>query len=151
MAQILASRLWEERRLAYPINGQRKGTYWLTYFRLDSGQLEALRRDCQINESILRELILKVDPRIIDALVAHTQTATDAAKARRATAARLPWRPWPKNRSAGPGQRTRISGATTVAVMLFAVPQHAVGSPRRADRRPVTCTRPGYNLRRSPL
>jgi small subunit ribosomal protein S6 len=83
---ILASRLWEERRLAYPINGQRKGTYWLTYFRLESGQLEALRRDCQINESILRELILKVDPRIVDALVTHTQAATDAAKARRAPA-----------------------------------------------------------------
>lgn len=80
---ILANRLWEERRLAYPINGQRKGTYWLTYFRLDSKHLESLRRDCQINETILRELMLKVDPRIIDALVAHTQAATDAAKARR--------------------------------------------------------------------
>ncbi len=84
--KILASRLWEERRLAYPINGQRKGTYWLTYFRLDSGQLEALRRDFAINESILRELILKVDPRIIDALVTHTQAATDANKTRRAPA-----------------------------------------------------------------
>lgn len=81
--KILANRLWEERRLAYPINGQRKGTYWLTYFRLDTKNLEAMRRDCQINETILRELILKVDPRIIDALVAHTQAATDASKARR--------------------------------------------------------------------
>ena len=34
--EMLVSRLWEERRLAYPIKGQRKGTYWLTYFRLDS-------------------------------------------------------------------------------------------------------------------
>ncbi|HEY1603551.1 MAG TPA: 30S ribosomal protein S6 [Pirellulales bacterium] len=83
---ILASRLWEERRLAYPINGQRKGTYWLAYFQLDSGQLDAMRRDCRINESILRELVLKVDPRIVDALVAHAQSATDAAKARRAPA-----------------------------------------------------------------
>jgi small subunit ribosomal protein S6 len=91
---ILASRLWEERRLAYPINGQRKGTYWLTYFRLDSLELEALRSECRINESILRELILKVDPRIVDALVSHAQTATEAAKPRRtpapATAAAVP-------------------------------------------------------------
>lgn len=84
--KILANRLWEERRLAYPINGQRKGTYWLTYFRLDSKHLEVLRRDCQINETILRELVLKVDVRIIDALVAHTEAATDAAKARRPAA-----------------------------------------------------------------
>jgi len=87
---MLASRLWEERRLAYPINGQRKGTYWLTYFRLDSGQLDALRRDCGINESIMRELILKVDARIIDALVAHAQSATDEAKARRTPAPAAP-------------------------------------------------------------
>ena len=80
---ILAGRLWEERRLAYPINGQRKGTYWLAYFRLDSSHLDDMRRDCKINDSILRELVLKVDPRIVDALVAHTQSATDAAKARR--------------------------------------------------------------------
>ena len=31
--EILVSRLWEERRLAYPIKGQRKGVYWITYFR----------------------------------------------------------------------------------------------------------------------
>ncbi|MHC4401950.1 MAG: 30S ribosomal protein S6, partial [Planctomycetota bacterium] len=31
--ELLVSRLWEERRLAYPIRGNRKGTYWLTYFR----------------------------------------------------------------------------------------------------------------------
>lgn len=32
--KILVSRLWEERRLAYPIKSHRKGTYWLTYFEL---------------------------------------------------------------------------------------------------------------------
>jgi small subunit ribosomal protein S6 len=69
--EILASRLWEERRLAYPIEGHRKGTYWLTYFKLESGQLSNLSRQCQLSESILRTLFLKVDPRIADALVSH--------------------------------------------------------------------------------
>jgi len=71
--EMLVSRLWEERRLAYPIKGQRKGTYWLTYFRLDSGQLSDIKRQCQLNDEILRSLFLKVDPRIVDALVAHAQ------------------------------------------------------------------------------
>jgi len=31
--EILASRLWNEQKLAYPIKGNRKGAYWLTYFR----------------------------------------------------------------------------------------------------------------------
>ncbi len=73
--EMLVSRLWEERRLAFPIKGQRKGTYWLTYFRLDSSRLVDLRRQCQITEDILRVLFLKVDPRIVDALVTHAKTA----------------------------------------------------------------------------
>jgi small subunit ribosomal protein S6 len=76
--QLLVHRLWEERRLAYPIKGQRKGTYWLSYFRLDSNQLSAVRRQFQLSENILRMLLLKVDPRIVDALVAHAQSATPA-------------------------------------------------------------------------
>jgi len=82
--EILVSRLWEERRLAYPINGQRKGTYWLAYFKLDGRQLPALERECQLSESILRSLTLKVEPRIVDALVSHALSAgADLAKSRR--------------------------------------------------------------------
>jgi small subunit ribosomal protein S6 len=74
--EMLASRMWEERRLAYPINGHRKGTYWLTYFKLESNQLTALNRQCQLSDSILRTLFLKVDPRIADALVSHALAGT---------------------------------------------------------------------------
>src|SRR5271157_1832282 len=73
--EILVSRLWEERRLAYPIKGQRKGTYWLIYLSLDALQLVGLRRQFDITETVLRYLFLKVDPRIVDALVAHAQSA----------------------------------------------------------------------------
>ncbi|MEN6449804.1 MAG: 30S ribosomal protein S6 [Thermoguttaceae bacterium] len=73
--EMLVSRLWEERRLAFPIKGQRKGTYWLTYFRLDAEQLGDLKRQCQITDDILRMLFLKVDPRIVDALVTHAKSA----------------------------------------------------------------------------
>lgn len=76
--ETLASRLWEERRLAYPINGQRKGTYWLTYFKVDSLQIPAIERECQLSESILRALVLKIDPRISEALVAHALGAAQA-------------------------------------------------------------------------
>jgi small subunit ribosomal protein S6 len=72
--EVLASRLWEERRLAYPIKGQRKGTYWLTYFRLDGNQVTNLTRQFQLNESVIRSLMLKIDPRISDAMVQHALT-----------------------------------------------------------------------------
>src|SRR6516165_6420498 len=35
-AEVLASRPWDERRLAYPINGHKKGLYYLTYFRTEA-------------------------------------------------------------------------------------------------------------------
>jgi small subunit ribosomal protein S6 len=78
--QLLASRLWEERRLAYPINGHRKGTYWLTYFKLEPGALTALTRQCKLSDSILRTLFLKVEPRIADALVSHALAGTTAQR-----------------------------------------------------------------------
>ena len=72
--KILASRLWEERRLAYPIKGRRKGTYWLTYFRLDGDKVTDLTRQFQLNENVVRSLFLKIDPRIVDAMVEHALT-----------------------------------------------------------------------------
>jgi small subunit ribosomal protein S6 len=70
--EILVSRLWEERKLAYPINGHNKGTYWITYFNMEGTQLTAFNRDCKLDDNILRFLVTKVDPRLVDALVAHT-------------------------------------------------------------------------------
>jgi small subunit ribosomal protein S6 len=72
--KMLASRLWEERRLAYPIKGHRKGTYWLTYFQLPGNQVTSLNRQFQLNESIVRCLTLKIDPRIADTMVQHALT-----------------------------------------------------------------------------
>jgi len=68
---ILAARLWDERKLAYPIKGHKKGVYWLTYFRMEGGSLTALERQCEITDDIIRKLVLKVDDRIADALVQH--------------------------------------------------------------------------------
>lgn len=69
--EMLASRLWSEQKLAYPINGHRKGTYWLTYFKLGSDQLTKINRQFQLNDAVLRNLVLVVDERLVDALVQH--------------------------------------------------------------------------------
>jgi small subunit ribosomal protein S6 len=91
--EILVSRLWEERRLAYPINGQRKGTYWLTYFRLDSEQLVTLNREFHLNENVIRSLILKIDARIVDALVSHALAGPAEMAARSAARHSAPINP----------------------------------------------------------
>ena len=68
--ELLASRLWNEQKLAYPINGHRKGAYWLTYFRLESTKMAKFNRSCQLNDMILRHLAIKLDPRLVGPMVA---------------------------------------------------------------------------------
>lgn len=90
---VLASRLWEERRLAYPIGSHRKGTYWLTYFKVNADQLVTLRRQFHLNENVVRSLVLKVDPRIANALVTHALTGTGPVAEQRRKAAEEPAAP----------------------------------------------------------
>lgn len=71
--EVLVSRLWNEQKLAYPINGHKKGAYWLTYLRLESTKLTELDRALHINENVLRSLAIKIDPRLVDAMVEHAK------------------------------------------------------------------------------
>jgi len=71
--EILVSRVWSEQKLAYPINGHRKGTYWLTYFRLEGTKLSEFERAIQLNDNVMRSLTLKIDPRLVDHLIAHAK------------------------------------------------------------------------------
>ncbi|MGE3806795.1 MAG: 30S ribosomal protein S6 [Gemmataceae bacterium] len=68
--EVLASRPWDERRLAYPIKGQKKGLFYLTYFRGPSNSLVEIERDIALNEMILRTLILKINPKLVDTMLA---------------------------------------------------------------------------------
>jgi small subunit ribosomal protein S6 len=71
--ELLVSRLWEERRLAYPIKGQRKGAYWLMYFRLPTSQLTGLTRQCEINDSVLRQLFVRLPDSLVEPILAHAK------------------------------------------------------------------------------
>jgi small subunit ribosomal protein S6 len=85
--EVLVSRLWQEQKLAYPIGSHKKGAYWLTYFRLDSLKLAEFNQQLRITETVVRSLTLKVEPRLVDALVEHAKggqrarPATEAAPA----------------------------------------------------------------------
>lgn len=76
--ELLASRMWNEQKLAYPINGQRKGVYWLSYMKLDGNALPKFNRACKLNDIIIRHLVVSIDPRLVDPLVAAAnETRTD--------------------------------------------------------------------------
>jgi small subunit ribosomal protein S6 len=68
-AEILASRPWDERRLAYPIRKQKKGLYYLTYFRTEGKNVAGIEQDCKLNEMIMRMMVLRLDPKLVDTML----------------------------------------------------------------------------------
>ena len=64
-AEILASRKWDDRKLAYSIEGHKKGVYHLAFFKADSLKVTEIDHDFRVNlsEVVLRHLITVVDPK----------------------------------------------------------------------------------------
>lgn len=68
-AEVLASRPWDERRLAYAVKGHKKGLYYLTYFRSEGKNVANIEHDIALNELILRSQILKIDPKLVETML----------------------------------------------------------------------------------
>jgi len=62
-AEIISIRKWDERKLAYEIDGKARGTYILCYFKADGGRVREIERDVQLSERIMRVLILCAEHR----------------------------------------------------------------------------------------
>jgi small subunit ribosomal protein S6 len=60
-AEIVSMRKWDERKLAYNIKGQSRGTYILCYFKAEGDKIREIERDVQLSERIMRALILNAE------------------------------------------------------------------------------------------
>jgi small subunit ribosomal protein S6 len=60
-ARVATARRFDERKLAYPIRGRRRGTYLLAYYEIDPNQIDGLRRELDLSETVLRYLQLTVE------------------------------------------------------------------------------------------
>jgi len=58
---IHTARRWDERRLSYPIKGKNRATFLLAYYEIPAENIPAMRRDFELNVSVLRSLELLVD------------------------------------------------------------------------------------------
>ncbi|MGE3317181.1 MAG: 30S ribosomal protein S6 [Planctomycetaceae bacterium] len=67
---LVSHRPWQDGRLAFPINGQRKGLHYLAYFRMPGTGLKDLNRACRLNDLIMRHLIINQPQTLFDAMVA---------------------------------------------------------------------------------
>jgi small subunit ribosomal protein S6 len=60
-AEIDSIRKWDDRRLAYEIKGKSRGTYILSYFRVDGARIRDIEKSVRLSEQIMRVLILSAE------------------------------------------------------------------------------------------
>jgi len=60
--EVIGLTRWDERKLAYPVEGRKRGTYVLSFFGLKNGDaISLIERDCQLSDKVLRALVLRAD------------------------------------------------------------------------------------------
>lgn len=62
--KVLQSNKWAERKLAYTIRHQKRGTYVLTYFEAPTDSISKINADCKLSEIIMRAMILAKPPKV---------------------------------------------------------------------------------------
>ena len=79
-ATVVAHRPWQDGRLAYEIEGKRKGLHYLVYFRMPGRGIPVITRRCKLSENVLRHLVIRQPQILFDAMVKaidpHDEEAT---------------------------------------------------------------------------
>lgn len=60
-AKLVSMAKWDERRLAYEIDKQKRGLYIIAYFEAPAQKIAQFDRDCQLSETIMRVLLTRAD------------------------------------------------------------------------------------------
>ena len=86
-AELIRSEKWGERKLAYTVQREKRGSYLLTYFHADGDAVTRIYRECELSDVIMRALILavpvvpepKAPPATIEEVTARARAARQAA------------------------------------------------------------------------
>lgn len=60
-ATIVSFRKWDDRRLAYEVQGNKRGVYFLAYFTAPTSALTEIERRCNLSEELLRMMITSAE------------------------------------------------------------------------------------------
>ena len=64
-AEVQSTARYDERKLAYPIQGHRRGAYLLAYFSAETDSIHEMRADFKLSEAVLRNLIVRVASEVV--------------------------------------------------------------------------------------
>ena len=68
-ATVDMHRHWQDGKLAYEVDGHRRGVHYLVFFRMPTEKAGDLNRLCKLNELVVRHLLIRQDQQIYDASV----------------------------------------------------------------------------------
>jgi len=86
-AKVTRFERWDERKLAYDIKGHKRGVYLLALFEMPGSNIQALRGDCELTETILRQLILRLEtdiPTYLEQCAKYQEKTREELESRRA-------------------------------------------------------------------
>lgn len=67
--ELVVSRPWDERRFTYPIKNQKKGMYYLLYFRGKGEVVHPIEADLRLSETILRYMMINIHPKLQEQMI----------------------------------------------------------------------------------
>lgn len=79
-ATVVAHRPWQDGKLAYEINGMKKGLHYIVCFTMPGTGMKTLTRQCQLSETIVRNMVICQPHEVFDATVAAISGNTPAAE-----------------------------------------------------------------------
>ena len=68
--EVVVHRVWDERRLAYPVKKQRKALYYLMSLKALGSAITAIEADLKLQEFVIRSMFLVIDPKLAESMVA---------------------------------------------------------------------------------
>lgn len=77
-ATVVAHRPWQDGKLAYEINGMKKGLHYIVCFTMPTANMKTFVRQCHLNETIVRQMVIRHPQSIFDATVAAITGASPA-------------------------------------------------------------------------
>jgi small subunit ribosomal protein S6 len=68
-ANVIAHRPWQDGKLAYEIEGRRKGLHYIICFKMVTSGMEIITRQCHLNDTVLRQMVIAHSEQLFNAVV----------------------------------------------------------------------------------
>ena len=68
-ANVIAHRPWQDGKLAYEIEGRRKGLHYIICFKMVTSGMDVITRQCHLSDTVLRQMIVAHPEQLFNAVV----------------------------------------------------------------------------------